>query len=131
MISDLYEWWGSDLLTSNAGDVATVSGTVRGQQRFIRRLLTNPQTETLPPDYIFHPTYGAGLPRMIGQLIDIPKVQALIRAQMLLENVVAQSPAPVVVVTQNPNDLTQFNVNITYNDSTTQTPTVLAFNVSA
>jgi hypothetical protein len=124
LISDLYHYWGGDLITDNTGDVALSNGTLLGQQRLLRRLLTN------PGDYLFHPNYGAGLAQYIGQTIDLRKVRALILAQMLLEDVVAKIPPPQISVTQNATDSTAFNVSILYNDATTRQPVTLSFNVS-
>jgi hypothetical protein len=124
IISDLNHWFGGDLSSSSAGDLMTVSGTVRGEQRVLRRLLTN------PGDYVFDPTYGAGLPSYIGKTLDIAKIQALCVSQMLLEDAVAKTPAPVVKVSQSPNDFTAIQVTINYSDQPTNTPVVLSFTVS-
>jgi len=124
MLNDLAHYWGQDLQTSNQGDLQTVNGTLRGQQRVLRRLMTN------QGDYLFQPNYGAGLPAWVGQPIDIGKVTALIRSQLMLEPSVSQVPPPVITVTQNPNDLTGFAVHIQYNDADTSSATVLSFNVS-
>ena len=124
LLVDLNQWYGSDLSASTQGDISTVSGTIRGQQRVLRRLLTN------PGGYIWEPTYGAGLPQWVGRIIDIPKVQALCISQMLLESVVAPSPPPTVSVTQSASDLTQFNVLVTYTDMPTSQPVILSFTVS-
>jgi hypothetical protein len=127
---DLYHYWGNDLIASGTGDLQTVNGTTRGQQRVLRRLLTNPASATTSGDYIFEPTYGAGLPAFIGQPIDKQKIQAAIRAQMLLEQAVAQIPAPIITVTQTPPDNTAFSVSIAYNDAATNAPVALSFTVS-
>jgi hypothetical protein len=127
-LSDISHWWGGDLQTTNSGDLLTVSGTVRGEQRVVRRLMTNPATDTLPPDDIFDPTYGGGLPRAIGKRLDAPKLQAQCVAQMLLEDVVAKTPTPVVTLTQI--DFTSIQVQLNYNDQPTNTPVVLSFTVS-
>lgn len=120
---DLWHQWGSDLVSDNTGDLLTASGIDRGQQRILRRLLTN------PGDYIFHPEYGAGLPRYIGKAIDAPKLTALILAHMLLEDVVANNPRPTVTVTQSANDTSAFSVVINYLYAPTQKSTVLGFDV--
>ena len=57
MASDFDQLWGDDLTLTATGQVALVDGTPKGEQRVLRRLLTN------PGDYIWHPEYGAGLPR--------------------------------------------------------------------
>jgi phage baseplate assembly protein W len=124
MMNDLAHYWSGDLSTGNTGDLALVSGTLRGQQRVLRRLLTN------PGDYIFQPKYGAGLPAWVGLPMDVGKVTALIRSQILLEDAVARVPAPVITVKQGA-DLVSLAVDIAYNDAATDTPTVLSFNVSA
>lgn len=124
-LADLYNYIGADLLPSATGDLQTATNTLRGQQRVLRRLLTN------PGDYIFHPTYGAGLPRYIGQPADVPKLTALIRGQMLLEDAVAQNPAPVVTVTPIANAAGGgFFVSIKYVDAPSGQPVTLDFNVS-
>jgi hypothetical protein len=134
-LADLFHYWGNDLVASPTGDLATVSGTLRGQQRVLRRLLTNSSTvdangNTIPGDYIWEPNYGAGLPSFLGQPIDTQKIQAVILSQMLLEEAVAPTPAPLVVVTQTAADNTAFTVSISYNDADTNTPVTLSFNVS-
>lgn len=123
-LADLDHFWGNDLTVGNTGDLAVVTGTIRGQQRILRRLLTN------PGDYIFHPEYGGGLPQYIGKPIDIPKITGVIRSQIALEAVVAKSPPAQITVQQSANDFTAFTVTIAYNDATTNTPVVLAFSVS-
>ena len=78
-MSDLNHFYGGDLSLSATGDILKVDGSTQGQQRVLRRLLTNPALMdssgkvTVVGDYIWHPTYGAGLPRMVGDTVDIPK----------------------------------------------------------
>jgi hypothetical protein len=124
MINDLYHYWGSDVSTGPTGDLLTVSSTLLGQQRVLRRLLTN------PGDYVFQPSYGAGLPAYVGQPMDVGKITALIKSQLLLESAVAKTPPPQITVAQSPTDLTALAVTIAYNDAATNTPVVLSFNVS-
>lgn len=92
-MADLSHWWGNDLTTGSTGDLATIDGTIAGQQRVLRRLLTN------PGDYIWHPEYGAGLPGYIGQNLDADAITAVIRSQLMLEKAVLATPAPVINVT--------------------------------
>lgn len=125
MLQDLYHYWSSDLNLSNTGDLLTVDGTERGQQRVLRRLLTN------PGDYVAHPDYGAGLPSWIGEPIDGGKVAALIRSHMLLEDCVAKLPPPTISVSTLDSDPGAFTVTIAYNDADSDQPVVLAFTVSA
>src|SRR5271155_3821108 len=89
---DISHTWGSDLVLSPTGDLASVVNPALGLQRVLRRLLTN------PGDYIWNLTYGAGLPAMVGQIVNVPAIQGLITSQMLREAAVAQSPLPQVTV---------------------------------
>jgi hypothetical protein len=125
-LADLDQYIGADLAVSATGDLATVADTKRGQQRVVRRLLTN------PGDYIFHPEYGAGLPRYVGSTADVAKIRALISGQMQLEEAVARSPAPVVDVKPIPvSDGGGFAVSIRYVDAPSGEPVTLSFNVGA
>ena len=124
-LHDLSQYVGGDLSSSGTGDLQTASGTLRGQQRVLRRLLTN------PGDYIFHPTYGAGLPKYVGQVADLAKIKALILGQVLLEDAVAKSPAPVITVAPIQNGAGGgFSVSIQYTDAPSKQPVSLSFSVS-
>jgi hypothetical protein len=133
-MNDLSQWYGDDLAASPTGDLAPIAGTVRGQQRVLRRLLTNPAqrdangTVVAPGDYLWHPDYGAGLPQWIGRTLDIPKITALIKGQMRLEDCVAQTPEPVITVAPIDAGMT---VDIQYVDNDAQTTQFLSFNVTA
>ena len=52
--------WGGDLTINATGDLQLSTGTQLGQQRVLRRLLTN------AADYIWQPDYGAGLGQFVG-----------------------------------------------------------------
>lgn len=119
-MADLYQWWDADLSVSTTGDLLAVFGTTLGQQRVLRRLLTSPGS------YIFHPTYGAGLPAYIGQTADLPGIEALIRSQLYLEAAVSQTPAPVVTVSSIPSGVF---VQIQYVDGDTGKQVSLSFDV--
>ncbi len=112
-MSDLDSGWTGDLSTTATGDLLTVSLPALGTERVIRRLLTNPGA------YIWHPEYGAGLARFVGQPIDSASIEALIRSQMLLEPAVAALPEPVVIVQSDPGG-TLF-VQVRYADANTAT----------
>jgi hypothetical protein len=122
-LADLWHYFGGDLAVASNGDLQTVTGTLRGQQRVLRRLLTN------PGGYLFEPTYGAGLPSFIGLPLDVPKLTALIRSQMALEDSVAQLPAPVISVSATA-DPSAFAVSLQYNDADTGAPVILSFPVA-
>ena len=124
-LADLYHYFGTDLSSSNTGDLLTVTDVTRGQQRVLRRLLTN------PGDYIFQPTYGAGLAQWIGTNADLVAMEALIRAQMLLEPTVATQPEPDVRVSPIANQAGGgFAVAIRYTDAPSGAAVVLSFDVS-
>ena len=124
-LNDLYHYIGSDLSTSSSGDLLSVSDTVLGQQRVLRRLLTN------PGDYLFHPDYGAGIAQYIGQLVDVPKITALIQGQLFLEEAVSRSSQPVINVTPINGGITGgIFVEIQYEDAVTGNPVNLNFNVN-
>lgn len=120
-MNDLYQYFSQDIAVSSTGDFQTVDGVTRGQQRVLRRLLTN------PGDYIFHPEYGAGLPKMVGETLDIQKIKALIRGQILLEPSVAKTPEPEIEVTPISGGL---SCAIRYADAISQESVVLSFNVN-
>jgi hypothetical protein len=120
-MSDLNHTIYSDLVTSGTGDLATVSGTDMGKQRVLRRLLTN------PGDYPFHPSYGAGLARMVGDVADVGRIKALVRGQMLLEESVSPKPEPSVSVTLITGGVT---CSIRYTDANSNQTVALSFNVT-
>lgn len=132
-MSDLYHYIGTDLTQSATGDLLAVAGSTQGSQRVLRRLLTNPAlfdssgNVTIPGDYIFHPSYGAGLPRMVGDTVNIPKITGVIRGQIFLESSVSRNPAPVITVTAITGGV---SVYIRYNDAQTGKPVALAFDVN-
>jgi phage baseplate assembly protein W len=120
---DIFSWWGQDLRVSASGDLLDVEGELRGQQRIIRRLLTNPGS------YIWHPEYGAGLPRYIGQNLDVGLLRGLITSQMYLEESVVQSPPPVIDIQYVGDGIVQ--ISITYQDAQTGKQVHLSFDVNS
>jgi hypothetical protein len=119
-IDDIDHYWGSDVIAGLTGDLGRSSRATRSIQRVLRRLLTN------PGEYIWHPTYGAGLAREVGKLVDRRKIQALIGGQMMLEASVARTPPPQVVCTDITNGL---HVAIAYTILPDRQPVSLAFKV--
>ncbi len=115
--------WGGDLVASPSGDIELAASTLLGQQRVLRRLLTN------PGDYLWHLQYGAGLGQFVGAPINADGVKATIRSQIFMEQAVARLPEPVIDVQATPDG--SLYVAIRYVDSTSGTTQVLAFSVSA
>lgn len=120
-MTDLYHYIGDDLGVSATGDLLPVDGITLGQQRVLRRLLTN------PGDYSFHPDYGAGLPREVGNLADVRRIQALIRTHIFKESAVARTPEPVITVTPIANGVA---VRIQYADADTRQLVTLNFDIA-
>lgn len=93
MIVDLNHYIGNDLAVGPTGDLAiTTTSTILGQQRVIRRLITN------PADYIWHLDYGGGIGRMIGRPARALAIKGIIRGQLSKEAAVSQTPSPVITV---------------------------------
>jgi phage baseplate assembly protein W len=109
---DIDHTFGGDLAVGVSGDLAAVSGGALGQQRVLRRLLTN------AGDYIWQLTYGAGLPSMIGLPVDAAAIAGLVRSQIFLESAVAQTPAPAIDVQA---ESSIVSLQITYTDTTDTT----------
>lgn len=125
-MNDILHIWASDLATNATGDLAVVMGTTLGQQRVLRRLLTN------RGDYIWHTNYGAGLGGFVGSPANETQIMAIIRSQIFLEPAVAQTPAPVINVQISPADaLSAVYVDIRYTDSSSGQTQMLTFSVSA
>ncbi len=89
---DLEHEFGCDLAVGPTGDLALATGTVLGQERLLRRLLTN------SGDYIWQLAYGAGLGRFVGQPAAANRIRAAIRSQIFKEAAVARTPEPEVDV---------------------------------
>jgi hypothetical protein len=121
-MSDCTHFFGSDLAFSPSGDLALVTGTVQGEQRVLRRLLSNPGA------YIWQITYGAGLPGFVGQANPQARVRAVARQQMRREAAVAQSPAPSVTTVANTSGT--LTLSISYVDAQTSGNVTLTVPVS-
>ena len=120
-MTDLSHQWGADLAVGPTGDLAIADGSLLGQQRVLRRLLTN------PGDYIWQLDYGAGLGRFIGTPVNASQIQAAIRGQIFKEAAVAQTPEPTIDVSSGPNGVVA--VNIRYVAVTSGQTQVLSFTV--
>jgi phage baseplate assembly protein W len=125
-VNDIFHIWETDLTTSATGDLALVSGSTLGQQRVMRRLLTN------LGDYIWHTDYGAGLASFVGTPANETQITATIRSQIFREAAVARTPEPVVDVQVSPaGALSTVYVNIRYTDSLSGETQMLTFSVSS
>lgn len=121
-MADLTHVWGNDLSFSPSGDLAVSDIPEVTTQRVLRRLLTNKN------DYLWHLKYGAGLPAMVGQPVNVNAIRAIILGQMLREAGVAQIPPPQVTVSSS-QDNTVY-ASVIYADATTGQTQVLTVPVS-
>lgn len=113
-MADIAHVIGQDIALDATGDFALSSGPDMSRERVLRRLLTN------PGDYVWHPRYGAGLPRLVGSPADRPRLTALIRRQMRQERGVSQAVPPSVVVDVQPSGVV--TADISYVDAETGQP---------
>ncbi len=113
-MADISHQRGEDIALSATGDFALSDGPEMGRQRVLRRLLTS------PGDYVWHPGYGAGLPRQVGAVANEARLAALIRRQMALEGTVSQAAPPAVAVRVQPTGTV--TTTIRYVDSTSGDP---------
>jgi phage baseplate assembly protein W len=121
---DLALQWGSDLTIGPTGDLALVSGSLLGQQRVLRRLMTN------PGDYIWQLDYGAGLAQFIGQPSNVSQIEAVIRSQIFKESAVARTPEPTITVQLDSSGATgTVYVQILYVDAPSGQTQVLSFSI--
>jgi phage baseplate assembly protein W len=124
-VDDVFHVWGTDLAIGASGDLALASGMVLGQQRVLRRLLTN------PGDYIWQPDYGAGLARFVGSPANKTQIMAVIRSQIFKESTVARTPEPIIVVQVSPaGSIGTVYVQIQYADSSSGQTQILSFSVN-
>jgi hypothetical protein len=124
-VGDLSLQWGGDLAIGPTGDLAVVSGSLLGQQRVLRRLMTN------AGDYIWQLGYGAGLAQFIGQPADVSRIVAIVRSQIFKEAAVARSPEPNISVQLDAASGTgTVYLQILYVDASSGQTQVLSFSVN-
>ena len=128
-MADLDHFWGGDLSLSSTRDLASVEGAPRGEQRIIRRLCSNGSDALNQPvgEYVFHPNYGGGFPRLVGEPGVTGRAEGIAREQMLKEAAVVQSPPPSVNVSQDV--IGTLTVGIGYVDAATRQSRNLNFDV--
>ncbi|MGC1411086.1 MAG: hypothetical protein WA864_19355 [Acetobacteraceae bacterium] len=124
-MADLSHQWGSDLAIGATGDISTADGSSLGQQRVLRRLLTN------PGDYIWQLDYGAGLARFVGQPANTLQIRAVIRSQIFKEAAVARLPEPLIDVQATPGGASgTVYVYVRYVDAENSQTQVLTLSIS-
>ncbi len=115
--------WGGDLSVTPTGDLGLADGPALGQQRVLRRLLTN------LADYMWQPGYGGGLGQFVGQVASAKAIEGVIRTQLYQEAAVAHQPEPRVA-TSTTDDGGVF-ADIAYVDAASATTQALTFSVGA
>jgi hypothetical protein len=97
------EWMG-DFQPDSTGDLQTVDGDDEVRQRLERRLFTAVN------GYVWHPSYGAGLPQKIGSVLTVAEIKSICTSQLALEASVAPSPPARLTVTAQPGGLTVIGI---------------------
>lgn len=97
------------------GDLYVVDGDDEVRQRLERRLFTAAQ------GYVWHPSYGAGLPQKIGTLFSVQQIKSIVAAQLVLEASVAPNPPAQITVAASPNNPSNIGIGIVYWDAKTGT----------
>lgn len=121
-MADIQHTYGADLTLSATGDIALSDGTQLGQERVLRRLLTNPGA------YIWQLTYGAGLARFVGKVANGARIKAVAKSQMFREAAVSRTPGPSIDVAVQPSGVV--TLDIKYQDAATKKPAALTINVN-
>lgn len=118
---DAWLEWNGDFLVSPTGGLLLASGDDFARQRIIRRLLT------AIGSYVWDTGYGAGLPQKIGRPVVVTALKSLVRSQIALESSVAATPAPIIAVTEDANNLGAYTIVINYTDAASGEPVTLSF----
>jgi phage baseplate assembly protein W len=92
-MADLSLEWHSDFEVDANGDLLVVDGDDEVRQRLQRRL------STAVAGYIWHPSYGAGLPQKIGSTLSVSDIKSVVASQLALEASVATNPPAQLTVT--------------------------------
>lgn len=118
------QFFGNDLSLTTQGDIATSDNEELAEEAIVRRLLTNPGT------YFWHPEYGAGIGRFIGEALstgNFDAIKNIVTSQILLESTVAQSPRPKVDFTSLGGGILQ--CDIVYYNAITKNPVSISFSL--
>ena len=105
--------WRSDFVLDGTGDLLLVDGDDEVRQRLERRLFTPQQ------GYVWHPTYGAGLPQRIGRTYTRAQIQAIVSSQVYQEASVAAFPPAQIQTDVSPNEPDNVGIAIKYWDAAT------------
>jgi hypothetical protein len=121
------QFFGNDLSLLPNGTIQLSSGESLAQQAIIRRLLTNPGT------YFWHPEYGAGIGRFVGEILsgaNLDNITNLITSQILMEKTVANFPRPQITFSFSEAGNNILQCSIVYYSSSTNSPQSITFPVN-
>ena len=110
-MADLSLEWRDDFQIDATGDLLVVDGDIEVRQRLERRLFT------IVNGYVWHPSYGAGLPQKIGSVLSVSQIQSIVASQLALEASVAPSPPAQLTVVGQPGGV--ISISILYWDAVT------------
>lgn len=100
---------------TSTGDLQLVDGIPKSNQRIFRRLCTNgSKSGAQIPEYIFHLEYGGSAPWYVGRTTEALTLEAIIRAQMYMEDSVGHFPEPTIDITFTPDG--SYRADIQYLD---------------
>jgi phage baseplate assembly protein W len=106
-------------LTISSGTIAVVAGAEEVRQRLLRRLCTN------PGDYIWQANFGAGLPAMIGDPMDVERIRGVIAAQIIQDpGVDSTEPVSVNILVGSDG---RYDCSIAYVDAQNATTQTIGF----
>ena len=91
-MADISLEWHDDFEIDATGDLLVVDGDIEVRQRLERRLFTAVN------GYIWHPSYGAGLPQKIGSVLSVAQIRSIVSSQLAMEASVAPSPPAQLTV---------------------------------
>jgi hypothetical protein len=112
-MADVSLEWTGDFGPDSTGDLLVIDGDDEVRQRLERRLFTAEE------GYVWHPSYGAGLPQKIGSLLSVSQIKSICQAQLNLEASVAPNPPAVLTVQRSPNQPDLTVIGIQYFDDVT------------
>jgi len=121
----LQQFFGNDLILNSQGDLMVSDGDELTNELIVRRLLTNPGT------YIWHPKYGAGIGRFIGEALsssNFDYIKTIIISNIFMESGVSQFPSPQIDFTPLGNNILQ--CDIFYTSALTKNPVSVSFPVN-
>lgn len=110
-MADVSLEWNDDFEPDATGDLLVVDGDDEVRQRLERRLFTAVN------GYVWHPSYGAGLPQKVGSVLSVEQIRSVVASQLALEASVAPSPPAQLSVVQQPGGLV--SIGILYFDAKT------------